>query len=142
MHKVSFIPLFSGSHCQLKTGYFSEAYSREGLSYGWLLSQHPPPLKRKNVTPLDKFLIRPLILLFREYTYCDTPGDTELSTFNLTVDDTLYKIPYINQAKQISNKQVSLITLPSIFIFKEIIRSYSHTMKTIIQSNNEDDFQF
>ena len=103
-----------------------------------------PPLerKRKNVTPLDKFLIRHLILLFREYTYCDTPGDTELSTFNLTVDDTLYKIPYINQAKQISNKQVSLITLPSIFIFKEIIRSYSHTMKTIIQSNNEDDFQF
>ena len=141
MHKVSFIPQFSGSHCQLKNGYFSEAYYQEGLSYGWLLSQHPP-LKRKNVTPLDKFLIRHLILLFREYTYCDTPGDTELSTFNLTVDDTLYKIPYINQAKQISNKQVSLITLPSIFIFKEIIKSYSHTMKTIIQSNNEDDFQF
>ena len=136
MHKVSFIPQFSGSRCQLKNGYY-----REGQSYGWLLSQRPP-LKRKNVTPLDKFLIRHLILLFREYTYCDTPGDTELSTFNLTVDDTLYKIPYINQAKQISNKQVSLITLPSIFIFKEIIRSYSHTMKTIIQLNNEDDFQF
>ncbi|XP_023343121.1 glucosylceramidase [Eurytemora carolleeae] len=70
------------------------------------------PLKRKNVTPLDKFLIRPLILLFREYTYCDTPGDTELSTFNLTVDDTLYKIPYINQAKQISNKQIKMFASP------------------------------
>ena len=49
------------------------------------------------------------IYLLREYTYCDTPGDTELVNFNLTVDDTVYKIPFIQWAKQISNKQVRII---------------------------------
>ena len=35
----------------------------------------------------------------RPYTYCDTEGDTNLDTFSLTEDDTVYKIPYIKMAQ-------------------------------------------
>ena len=42
----------------------------------------------------------------RPYTYCDTEGDVDLVTFNLTHDDHLYKIPYIQMAKEMSGKEV------------------------------------
>ena len=42
----------------------------------------------------------------RPYTYCDTEGDTDLDTFSLTQDDTLYKIPYILMAQEMSSKEV------------------------------------
>jgi len=44
----------------------------------------------------------------RPYTYCDNEGDTNLDTFNLTHDDTLYKIPYIKMAQEMSSKNILL----------------------------------
>ena len=42
----------------------------------------------------------------RPYTYCDTEGDTNLDTFSLAQDDTLYKIPYILLAQEMSSKDL------------------------------------
>ncbi len=42
----------------------------------------------------------------RPYTYCDTEGDTELASFALTDDDLVFKIPYIKQAQQMSDREV------------------------------------
>ena len=48
----------------------------------------------------------------RPYTYCDQPGDVTLSTFNLTHDDLQYKIPYIQMAKQFSDKEIRMFASP------------------------------
>ena len=40
----------------------------------------------------------------RPYTLCDTPGDVDLQTFNLTHDDYDFKIPYIKMAQDFSEK--------------------------------------
>jgi len=44
----------------------------------------------------------------RPYTYCDTEGDLNLDTFDLAHDDLLYKIPYIQMAKEVSSKEILL----------------------------------
>jgi len=48
----------------------------------------------------------------RQYTYCDVPGDVNLTSFNLTHDDNIYKIPYIKMAKQKSRKELKLMASP------------------------------
>jgi hypothetical protein len=61
-------------------------------------------------TPLFRLytpLFSPYTPLFRPYTYCDEEGDTELATFALTEDDLVYKIPYIKQAQQMSDREVT-----------------------------------
>jgi hypothetical protein len=47
--------------------------------------------------------------LFRPYTYCDQEGDTELATFALTDDDLVYKIPFIQRAQAMSDREVFCI---------------------------------
>ena len=44
----------------------------------------------------------------RAYTYCDTAGDTNLDTWSLTQDDTVFKIPYIKMAQEMSSKNILL----------------------------------
>lgn len=46
------------------------------------------------------------------YTYADVPGDDSLSHFNLTVDDLVYKIPYVKQASKIKGKALRLFASP------------------------------
>ncbi|KAI1700264.1 glycosyl hydrolase family 30 TIM-barrel domain-containing protein [Ditylenchus destructor] len=36
------------------------------------------------------------------YSYCDTSGDFNLTTFNLTVEDFVLKVPYIKQARNLA----------------------------------------
>merc|ERR1719495_1050525 len=48
----------------------------------------------------------------RPYTYCDNEGDVDLVSFNLTHDDYLYKIPYIQMAKDVSEKEILLYGSP------------------------------
>ena len=48
----------------------------------------------------------------RPYTYCDTPDDTTLSSFALTVDDLVYKIPYVKMAREMSAKDIKMFASP------------------------------
>ena len=51
-----------------------------------------------------------MMVLLRPYTYCDQEGDTELTSFALTDDDLVYKIPYIKQAQEMSDREVNSST--------------------------------
>jgi len=73
----------------------SSYYSPEGSEYN---------IGRVNIGGCD-FSDRP-------YTYCDTEGDTDLLSFNLTHDDHLFKIPYIKMAKEVSEKEVLMFGSP------------------------------
>ncbi|KAJ9601521.1 hypothetical protein L9F63_000264 [Diploptera punctata] len=44
-----------------------------------------------------------------EYTYDDAPGDTNLTYFNLTVEDFFYKIPLIKEAMKLSKREFHLL---------------------------------
>lgn len=47
-----------------------------------------------------------------KYSYCDTDGDFNMTTFNLTQEDFLYKIPLIKKASQYSHGKLQLFSTP------------------------------
>lgn len=49
----------------------------------------------------------------RPYTYADTPGENSpLEFFNLTVDDLVYKIPYVKQAQSLREEPIKMFASP------------------------------
>ena len=48
----------------------------------------------------------------RGYTYCDSPGDVQLDTFELQEEDLQYKIPYILRANGFRQEPLSLMASP------------------------------
>jgi len=48
----------------------------------------------------------------RLYTYDDFPGDVNLSNFSLTNEDLVYKLPYIDWARNLSDKPIKLFASP------------------------------
>ncbi|KAE9553608.1 hypothetical protein FO519_003153 [Halicephalobus sp. NKZ332] len=47
-----------------------------------------------------------------EYSYCEVDGDFNMTTFNLTKEDFMYKIPFIKKASQFSNGKLQLFSTP------------------------------
>jgi len=70
-------------------------YSSEGIEYG---------IGRVPIGGTD-FSTRP-------YTYDDFPGDVTLSNFSLANEDLVHKLPYIDWAKNLSNKPIRFFASP------------------------------
>ena len=74
----------------------SSYFSKDGIEYG---------IARVPMGGTD-FSTRP-------YTYLDdSPGDVNLTNFNLQYEDHVYKIPYIQMAQSLSSKPIRLYSSP------------------------------